>query len=87
MRPYNRKTSLRYFCLGLSLILHSKLKDKSSVLFSVLLRPKNSFVAPCGRVILILRQKNLSKHCLLRFLCLIIKYFTVCAVKCFKQQK
>ena len=32
-----------------------------------------------------MRLRNLSKHCLLRFLCLNIKiYFTVCAVKRFK---
>ena len=32
-----------------------------------------------------MRLKNLSKHCLLRFLCLNIKiYFTVCAMKRFK---
>ena len=39
----------------------------------------------CGGGILILRQRNLSKQCLLRFLCLSIKIlFTVHAVKRFK---
>ena len=36
-----------------------------------------------GGRILILRQRNLSKHCLLRFLYLNIKIFTVCALKRF----
>ena len=39
----------------------------------------------CGGVILILRQRNLSKQCLLRFLCLKIRMFTVCAVKRFNE--
>ena len=31
-----------------------------------------------------MRQRNLSKQCLLRFLCLSIKIFAVCAVRRFK---
>ena len=39
----------------------------------------------CSREILILRLRNLSKRCLLRFLSLNIKIlFTGCAVRCFK---
>ena len=37
----------------------------------------------CGGGVLILRQRNLSKQCLLRFLCLNIKIFTACALKRF----
>ena len=37
----------------------------------------------CGGGILILRQRNLSKQCLLRFPCLNVKIFTVCAVERF----
>ena len=38
----------------------------------------------CGGGILILRQRKLSKQCLLKFACLKIKIFTMCALKCFK---
>ena len=42
-----------------------------------------SFCGTCAGAILILRHRNLSLRCLLRFLYLIIKIFTACSVKLF----
>ena len=52
--------------------LYTTLKDKSSAWSNFMLRFLKRFIAHTVNII-ILRQRNLSKHCLLGFLCLSIE--------------
>ena len=56
---------------------YNKLKDKSSTWSGISVEVFEVLCGFCCRGILILRHRNLSKQCLLRFLCLKIKIFTV----------
>ena len=56
---------------------YNKLKDKSSAWSGISVEVFEVLCGLCCRRNLILRHRNLSKQCLLIFLCLKIKIFTV----------
>ena len=61
------------FLLPFVMTLFLTFKEKNSAWSSFVPHALKRFTIPMVNKILILRQRNLSKHCLLRFLCLNIK--------------